>query len=240
MVRRAVEQIPHRPSSSLRVRWVEVELNGADTTIEEALRAVERMRRPVIELPSRPKFIAPSPTPLDGGTATTAPPSDLAPSKRDDEVLQSEAGTTESAPGAAPHFDGPEPLRKKRGTGDRKNRNAGIKADGDIDFVANSKQSLKDFFAQKTPNSDMDKVLVICHFLQYTAQCAKIGPGQVLTAFRHVAKPIPRDLKQTIRNIEKKAWISFNSDIDHVRLTTEGENRVEHQLGKRRGDVGAD
>lgn len=38
MAKRANEQTPQKPNSSLRVRWVEVELNGSDTSIEEALR----------------------------------------------------------------------------------------------------------------------------------------------------------------------------------------------------------
>ena len=78
----------------------------------------------------------------------------------------------------------------------------------------------------------MDQVLVICHFLQHTLQSAQIGPGHLLSGFKHVGKQVPKDLKQTIRNMrDKKAWISF-TDIENIRLTTEGENRAEHELGK--------
>jgi hypothetical protein len=41
MAKRTSEQTLHRPNGNLRVRWVEVELNGSDTTIEEALRKQE-------------------------------------------------------------------------------------------------------------------------------------------------------------------------------------------------------
>jgi hypothetical protein len=60
----------HRPHSSLRVRWVEaVEVNGADSTIEEALRAVERLRRPVIELTLTPKPLTTATSPVNGNHA---------------------------------------------------------------------------------------------------------------------------------------------------------------------------
>jgi hypothetical protein len=69
MAKRGNEQPAQKPHSSLRVRWVEVELNGSDTSIEEALRTVERMRRPVIEAPPAPKRIASTVTPANGDNA---------------------------------------------------------------------------------------------------------------------------------------------------------------------------
>jgi hypothetical protein len=235
MAKRANNQIPTRSNSSLRVRWVEVEVNGAETTIEEALRTVERMRRPVIDAPPTVKRIAHTVPPVNGETAPVDEPT-LFDSPHQ---IQADGASAESA--AAAVNDTPaagDSVRKKRGEGDKKDRNAGIKPVGDIDFVPAGKQALKDFFAEKGPNSDMDQTLVLCHFLQYSVQSAQIGPGHILSGFKHVGKPVPKDLKQTIRNIkEKKAWIDF-TDIESIRLTTEGENRVEHELGK--GDAGAE
>lgn len=132
-----------------------------------------------------------------------------------------------------------ESLGKKRGKGDRKDRNAGIKLIGDIDFVPTGNQSLKDFFAEKAPSSDIDQILVLCHFLQHTLKSPQVGPGHILSGFKHVGKPVPKDLKQSIRNMkDKKAWLNF-SDIENIRLTTEGENRVEHDLGSGICDAGA-
>ena len=126
--------------------------------------------------------------------------------------------------------------RKKRGEGERIDRNAKIVLVGDIDFVPKEKQPLKELFAQKNPGSDLDQVLVICYFLQHIAHVNPIGPGHVLSGFKHVGKPVPKDLKQTIRNLKKnKAWLGF-SKINDIRLTTEGDNRVEHELGKPNGE----
>jgi hypothetical protein len=235
MAKRANEQIPTRSNSSLRVRWVEVEVNGADTTIEEALRAVERMRRPVIDAPPTAKRIAHTVAPVNGESA----PADEPTLFDNLDQIQADGASTESAPDAPRDTTArADPVRKKRGEGDKKDRNAGIKPVGDIDFVPAGKQALKDFFAEKGPNSDMDQILVLCHFLQCSVQSAQISPGHILSGFKHVGEPVPKDLKQTIRNMkEKKAWLNF-TDIENIRLTTEGENRVEHELGK--GDAGAE
>jgi hypothetical protein len=219
----------------LRVRWVEVEVNGADTTIEEALRAVERMRRPAIDAPLAPKRIVNSAAAANG---ESAPPQD--PSLFDKvEDVQPEGPSAEPGSDGADESTAAEALRKKRGDGRPQDRNAGIKLVGDIDFVPTGKQSLKDFFAEKAPASDMDQILVLCHFLQHILDAPQIGPGHILSGFKHVGKPIPKDLKQTVRNMkDKKAWLSF-ADIENIRLTTEGDNRVEHELGKGSSDDGA-
>src|SRR5688572_21884832 len=141
MAKRANEQLPTRSNSSLRVRWVEVEVNGADTTIEEALRTVERMRRPVIDTSPSTKRIAQT-VQVNGNSASADEQSLF----NDREQVQADGEGTElssDAPLDTP--TGAEPVRKKRGEGDKKDRNAGIKLVGDIDFVPAGKQALKDF-----------------------------------------------------------------------------------------------
>jgi hypothetical protein len=235
MGKRGHEQTPQRSNSNLRVRWVEVELNGSDTTIEEALRAVERMRRPAIEAPPSVKRIANSPA-SDNGDNT--PPDDRTLFDRPVSA-QADGASTESVPEAESDVSTADVPRKKRGDGDPKDRNAGIKPVGDIDFVPTGKRSLKDFFSQKAPSFDMDQVLVISYYLQRTLQSSQFGQGHVLSGFKHVGKPVPKDLNRTIRNMkDKKAWLNF-TDVENIRLTTEGENRVEHELGKGGHDTGA-
>jgi hypothetical protein len=218
MAKRTIEQPQHRPA---KVRYFELE--ASDETIQKALATFERMHNPLIEIP-RPARRLPStpaaaePTLFDNQDAVEA------------EVSVNEQDTP-----------GPESAgqRRKRGEGDPKDRNAGIEPVGDINFVPKDKTSLKELFAEKSPVSDMDQILVIGHFLQHNTDLPKFGPGHILGGFKHVGEPVPKDLKQTIRNMRKgKAWLKF-SDIEDVRLTTEGDNRVEHELGKSSGDSGA-
>jgi hypothetical protein len=211
-----------------------VEVTGADTTIQEALRAVERMRQPVIASPPNPKRIAKAETPVNGHDALADDPTLF------DNIVEAQAdvSTTEPAVDAAGNIAaGTDQARRKRGEGSRKDYNAGIKPVGEIDFVPNAKPSLKAFFAEKAPDSDMDQILVICHYLQHTLQSTQIGPGHILGGFKHVVKPVPKDLRQTIRNMKNnKAWLNF-TDLENISLTTESDNRVEHELGKGNGDA---
>ena len=67
-----------------------------------------------------------------------------------------------------------------------------------------------------------------------TLKLEPFGPAHVLTGFKHVGKPVPVDLRQTIRNMKKKAWLNF-TDIENLRVATEGENEVEFKLPRSRG-----
>jgi hypothetical protein len=232
MAKKGNDQNSNRPLSNLRVRWIEVELNGSDTTIEEALRSVERMRRPIIQYqpPSKPPGLGTAPEDAEnnhGDFGAYTSTDDHIDSERDEPI-----GSTAVDPETPDAPDAPDAPRRKRGEGERSDRNAGIELIGTVNFMPPGKQSLKELFSTKVPSSDLDQALVICFFLQHTAKESKIGPGHILAGFKHVGKPVPKDLKQTIRNMKKnKAWVGF-SDINDVRLTTEGENRVEHELGK--------
>jgi hypothetical protein len=101
----------------------------------------------------------------------------------------------------------------------------------DLDFVPDGKEALKKFFAEKEPRSDMEQVLVLVYYLQHTLAIPAIGPGHILTAFKHVGKPVPVDLRATVRNMKnQKAWLNF-TDMEAIRVTTQGDNVVEHELG---------
>jgi hypothetical protein len=146
LAKRQNDETPQRSNSSLRVRWVEVELNGSDTSIEEALRTIERIRRPVVDAP--PKRIASAATPTDSENA----PSDEPTSLDGEDQTQADATTTGSASDSNGEGNSDSSAsRKKRGEGDPKDYNAGIKLVGDINFVPAGKKSLKELFAEKVP-----------------------------------------------------------------------------------------
>lgn len=123
--------------------------------------------------------------------------------------------------------------RAPRGAGTKKDRNASIKMVPNLDFVPDGKPSLKTFAADKAPDSDLEKILVATYYMQNTMGLEKIGPGHVRTALRHLGESIPLDLKQTIRNMKNdKNWLDY-SDLDALRVATEGENHVDHEMPKK-------
>ena len=225
-MKRGREQSGQNPNSRLRVLFVE--LDGADTTIAEALRTVERMRRPSEILQQPLKRVAGSGTTADGqGPAAEQTTLDLG------ETAQEHAGNGNGNGNGDAETDVSEAsARPKRGQGPKKDRNAGIQLVGDLDLVPNGKPALKGYFAEKAPGSDMDQVLVLCHYFQHVLQLATFGLGHILTGFRHVDEPVPVDLRGTVRHIKNsKAWLSF-TDMENIRVTTQGDNRVQHELGK--------
>src|ERR1700722_10703990 len=160
MAKRPNEVISQRPNSRLRVLFVE--LDGADTTIEEALRTVERMRRsPEIVRPLGQRITSSTNTVDAQSTLDELTPPDLSQTSQDQ--TDSDDGETEQAPSMLGE-------RQKRGQGPKKDRNAGIELVGNLDFVPKGKPALKTFFAEKAATSDMDQVLVLCHYLQHVSE----------------------------------------------------------------------
>ena len=103
----------------------------------------------------------------------------------------------------------------------------------DLNFRPDGKQALKEFVVEKSPKKDLEATLVLVYYMQHVMGLPKIGPAHVMTAFKEVGKRIPADVGQTIRNVKKsKMWLNF-TDIEEVRTTTQGENFVEHEMGRR-------
>jgi hypothetical protein len=122
--------------------------------------------------------------------------------------------------------------RRPRGAGKKIDRNAGLNLVPDLNFRPSGKQALKEFIDEKSPKNDLETVLVTLYYMQQIMGLSKIGPAHVMTAFKEAGKAIPVDLKQTIRNIKKsRMWLNF-TDIEDIRTTTQGDNFVEHEMGK--------
>jgi hypothetical protein len=123
--------------------------------------------------------------------------------------------------------------RRRRGGGPRVARNASIQLVPSLDFVQEGKQPLKEFFAAKNPRTDIEQILVFGFYMQEVMELADFSPGHILSAYKHFGDlSIPLDLKGTLRNMKRdKLWLKF-TDIQHMRVDTEGENYVKTVLGK--------
>ncbi len=220
-----------------KIRFIIAEVEGNNQTLQDLVRTMAPMlSRPVhVQMPAK---LAQNGT---AGAASSARPTEpnqfnqesAAPEVSDaEEVEQPDAGAAGST-------------RKKRGEGTKTERNAGISPVSDLNFVPKDKPALKAFFAEKGPATDMEQVLVVAYYLKQTLELATFGPGHIFAGFKHVSKPIPVDLRQTMRNMKPmvgtkqgKCWLNF-TDVESARLTTEGENVVEHELPRKgSGDTG--
>ena len=101
-----------------------------------------------------------------------------------------------------------------------------------LNFRPDGKQSFKEFLEDKSSKSDLETVLATVYYMQNVMTLSKVGPSHVMTAFKEAGKAIPADLRQTIRNVKNsRMWLNF-TDIDDIRTTTQGDNFVEHEMGK--------
>lgn len=200
--------------AKVRVFFAEVE--GNNDSIQEALKTmVSAMSRPVRVIAEQK---------VNGKTSALLEQADS------DEVEQAVDGAEEAE--TFEEESSAQNNRKPRGTGKKIDRNAGLELVPDLNFRPGGKPSLKQFMDQKNANSDVEAVVVALHYMQHTMGLPKIGPAHVMTAFKEVGKAIPVDLKQTIRNIKKsKMWLNF-TDLEDIRTTTQGDNFVEHEMGK--------
>lgn len=208
---------PASPADKAKVRVFFAEVEGNNDSIQEALKTmVSAMSRPV-RIIHEQKNNGKSEPLLE--TATDS-------EEFDDIVDQESDSSSEEDASTSPN------LRKPRGAGKKVDRNAGLELVPNLNFRPTSHPSLKEFIEQKGPKNDVEMVMAFLYYMQQVMMLAKIGPSHIMTAFKDAGKAIPVDLKQTIRNIKKnKMWLNF-TDIDDLRTTTQGDNFVEHDMGK--------
>jgi hypothetical protein len=211
MARRNPEPPSGADKAKVRVFFAEVE--GNNDSVQEALKTmVSAMSRPVRVI-SEPKVNGEAGTLLRRADAEEI--DDPTPPANEEEVdaLSEESNN-----------------RRPRGSGKKTDRNAGLELVPNLEFRPAGKQTLKAFVEERGAKSDVENVVAMIHYMQHTMGLSKIGPPHVMTAFKEVGKPIPVDLKATIRNIKKsKAFLAF-TEIDDIRMTTQGDNFVEHDM----------
>lgn len=207
-----------------KIRFIIAEVEGNNQTLQDLVRTMAPMLSRPVEVKVPPKLVQagpPSPTP----TARSAD-QDLFDQKANapegidaGEVEQTEPGSRSST-------------RRPRGEGPKKDRNAGIKLVPELDLVQKGGTSLRDFFSQKGPGTAEEQVLVCAYYMTHHAKVSPMGPGHILTCFTHLGERRPLDLRQTIRNVaRKRGWLGC-ADMNDLKVTTEGDNYVQHELGE--------
>lgn len=220
-----------------KIRFIIAEVEGNNQTLQDLVRTMAPMLSRPVEVKAPPKLVQNG----AAGAAPNARPSE--PDLFNQDSVAPEVIDAEQV--EQPDAGAPTNARKKRGEGTKTERNAGISPVADLNFVPKDKAALKAFFAEKAPATDMEQVLVVGYYLKHTLDIATFGPGHIFAGFKHVNKPIPVDLRQTMRNMKPmvgskqgKGWLNF-TDVEAARLTTEGENVVEHELPRKgNGDAG--
>ncbi|MGH7050238.1 MAG: hypothetical protein ACREE5_06300 [Acetobacteraceae bacterium] len=214
MARRNNESTLDSDRAKVRVLFTEVE--GSNASVQEALKAI-------VSAMSRPA--GPSSEQRANG-ASALPTEQRDPKEIEGAIDQPDEGegTTERATDQS--------ARKPHRTGKKVDRNATLRLVPDLDFMPQGRESLKDFMQNKSPRTELELALAAVFYMQNFMNVAKIGPSHVMTALKDAGIAVPVDLKGTIRKAKRsKMWLNF-TDIEEIRVTTQGGNHVEHEMPK--------
>lgn len=100
----------------------------------------------------------------------------------------------------------------------------------DLNLRPEGELSFRDFYDQKKPTTQAQAVTVAVYYLKRILEMDKVTPEHVFTCFKDVGQRIPKDLPQTIRDAAKrKGWVD-TSERGNVKITTHGENMIDHDL----------
>jgi len=201
--------------AKVRVFFAEVE--GNNDSVQEALKTmVSAMSRPV-RVVSEQK--------ADGKASVLLQQADV-------EELTEHADQVESVEADDGDGTGSINPRKVRGSGKKTDRNAGLALVPDLNFMSSGKQTFKAFIDEKSPANDREVTVAGIYYMQKVMGLTKITASHVLTAFKEAGKAVPVDVRQTIRNVKSSSARLSYTDMDDIRTTTQGDNFVEHEMGK--------
>lgn len=131
--------------------------------------------------------------------------------------------------------------RRKRGEGANRDRNSGLTIVKSLNLRPTGKPSLRDFIAEKKPQSQIEHIAVYVYYLKQVLEEQAVSFSHIYTCFKEIGERMPGDLPQTCRNTaSQKGWID-TADQNDLKRTTRGDNLIEHELPRSggKGDSGA-
>lgn len=207
----ARKQQPKKQSGKGRVRVFFAEFEGDDETIQEGLKTLST----AVGKTFQPKVIALPPTQQIGEQDQV---------EEDDIIVDAEiaedADRTLFDEEPEDQTAAPRPKRKPPTMSIVK----------DLDLRPEGKQSLRDFYAGKNPGSQEKKVAVCVYYLHKLLELDGITSNHVFSCLKEVKARVPKDLPQIIRNAASRGGWVDSSDAKSIKITTLGENLVEHDL----------
>jgi hypothetical protein len=100
----------------------------------------------------------------------------------------------------------------------------------DLNLKPKSADSFDKFATQKNPSSNQHKCVVAVYYLKHKLNLASITVDHVYTCFKHMAWRVPSSLANTMAYVASvHGWLDTRN-MAEIRMTTIGENLVEHDL----------
>jgi hypothetical protein len=105
----------------------------------------------------------------------------------------------------------------------------------DLNLKPKDKTSLDEFIEKKKPTSYYEKCATLVYYLKNELCLPNVTENHVYSCFKHMKWRIPADLSNTLAyTASQYGWLD-TSNLQDVKVTTMGENLVEHDLPKKKG-----
>jgi hypothetical protein len=101
-----------------------------------------------------------------------------------------------------------------------------LRAQGDI-------PSLRDFFKTKAPNGFAEQNAVFAYYLVKSKEVSSVGANHIYTCYKEVGQRVPGAFLQSLKDTARRQGWLDTSDLEDIRVTTIGENFVEHDLPRK-------
>jgi hypothetical protein len=97
------------------------------------------------------------------------------------------------------------------------------------------KPDLKEFYKQKAPKSDMERVTLFAYYLKKYLNTDQIEAGHVVSCCKEVHCKIPADISQTFYNAQQHyAWLKAKEHGKLASITVQGDNLIETELPRKK------
>ncbi|GLQ58059.1 hypothetical protein [Devosia nitrariae] len=145
-------------------------------------------------------------------------------------VQNTPVGTANHAPAqpAAAPLAAPKTKSASNGKSSRKSKSI-ISMDKSLNLSPSGKQSAVQFGGEKSPSNVIQKSVVAVYYLRHVIELEKVTVEGVFTFFKTLSWPVPADLKNTLQQAGTHGFLDTSISQD-IRLTSLGENLVEHEL----------
>jgi hypothetical protein len=101
----------------------------------------------------------------------------------------------------------------------------------DLNLRPQGKTGLKDFCAEKAPESHVEKCTVSVYYLSNDLGISAVDMDHVYTCYKHMSWRLPANLSNMLAQAGSKGYLNV-ADRANITVTTHGDNLVEHDLPK--------
>jgi hypothetical protein len=212
-----------------RVRVFFGEIEGDNETIRDGLRSIAEAVNKTFQQETRVVKVIAAGGNLDQKQLTT---------ELENQILEAELAEEET------QNDSSEPINgRQRGKVTSKKKFPSYSFVKDLNLYPDGKQNLRQFYMEKNPSDQQQVLTVVIYYLYRVLEIDKVTVNHVYTGLKELTElgvRVPNDIPQILRNISgRKGWVD-TSDTDSLKTTIPGDNFIEHDLPKAKGEKAQD